>query len=79
MTLSKTLPPSTSAHAQLPQARPLAGTFDERLRLARETEMAMDEADAIRGRLAEGAVERQSIPAARGLRWGSTSNSRWLP
>jgi glycerol-3-phosphate dehydrogenase len=53
--LSRSLPPSTSAERELPMARPLEGSLGERIRLAQETEMALGTADAVRGRLTEGA------------------------
>lgn len=53
--LGRSLPPSVSAGQELPMARPLVGTLSERIRQAAETEMAIGPADAIRGRLTEGA------------------------
>lgn len=53
--LSRSLPPSVSAREELPMARPLVGTLDERIRQAEDNEMAMGAKDAIRGRLTEGA------------------------
>ncbi len=53
--LLKSLSPSVSAREVLPMARPLAGTLTERIRLALDTEMALSPADALRGRLTEGA------------------------
>lgn len=55
-TLSRTLPPSVSACKALEQARPLTGPLEERLRLAEEAEMALTPAEALRGRLSEGAL-----------------------
>ena len=54
--LSRTLPASTSAGIALPGAVPLTGALEDRLRLARDTEMSLTEADALRGRLLEGAL-----------------------
>jgi glycerol-3-phosphate dehydrogenase len=54
--LSRPLPPSRSAFEELPLARPLEGTPTERIRAAMDTEMAISEADALRGRLIEGAL-----------------------
>lgn len=55
LALQRSLPPSVSAGQELPLARPLAGTLEERIRHAEETEMAIGRQDAIRGRLTEGA------------------------
>jgi len=54
--LGRSLPPSASALEELPLARPLAGELSERIRFAQDTEMALDSADAVRGRLIEGAI-----------------------
>ena len=53
--LSRPLSPSVSAREELAMARPLVGTLSERIREAEETEMAVGQDDAIRGRLTEGA------------------------
>jgi glycerol-3-phosphate dehydrogenase len=53
--LGRSLPPSVSARQELPMARPLAGSLSERIRQAEDAEMAIGAADAIRGRLPEGA------------------------
>ena len=53
--LAKPLSPSVSAQEELPMARPLPGTLAERIRQAEDTEMSNGPAEAIRGRLTEGA------------------------
>lgn len=54
--LARPLPPSVSSLRELPMARALTGTVSDRIRLVRDTEMALGPADAIRGRLTEGAT-----------------------
>ena len=54
--LGRPLFPSVSARTELPMARPLAGSLADRLAMAQDNEMATTQADAIRGRLAEGAL-----------------------
>jgi glycerol-3-phosphate dehydrogenase len=46
---------SISATTALSRAMPLSGSLTERLRLVEETEMALNQDDAVRGRLIEGA------------------------
>jgi len=53
--LSRSLSPSRSAHTELPAALPLTGALSDRIRMALDQEMAPTRADAIRGRLVEGA------------------------
>lgn len=54
--LAADLSPSISAVTPLPMAAPLMGPLAERLKTALETEMALDQAEAYRGRLIEGAL-----------------------
>ena len=54
--LSLPLPSSVSAERELLEARPLSGTLAQRREVAYRDEMARTDADAIRGRLSEGAL-----------------------
>ena len=53
--LSISLPSSVSARQDLKMARPLSGPLEDRIRWVEDTEMALSRADAVRGRLIEGA------------------------
>ena len=63
--ISRTLSPSVSATRTLTCARPLAGSLADRLRAAKEDEMAADDAEALRGRLVEGARGHRGSAAGR--------------
>ncbi len=60
--LCVSLPPSVTARTLLTRATPLPGTLAERLRLVEETEMALSPAEAMRGRLLEGAFGEKALP-----------------
>jgi glycerol-3-phosphate dehydrogenase len=54
--LCRRIEPSTTSERPLTMAKPLTGTFEERMAQVRQNEMAMTRADALRGRLIEGAL-----------------------
>jgi glycerol-3-phosphate dehydrogenase len=54
--LGRRIEPSVTSERLLTMAKPLTGTFEERMAQVRQNEMAMTRADALRGRLIEGAL-----------------------